>query len=107
MKTLQLPLQAVDRIVEMVIDRPFFVASLKQYGLSVDEIEIASLKQYGLSVDEIEICCLILMGFPIKCLAVEFRDPGIYRRTSLIRKKLGICQAVSLKEMLSVIYEDR
>lgn len=92
MKTLQLPLQAVDRIVEMVIDRPFFVASLKQYGLSVDEIEI---------------CCLILMGFPIKCLAVEFRDSGIYRKTSQIRKKLGICQAGSLKEMLSVIYEDR
>lgn len=85
-------MQSDGRILDMFINRPSFLFRLKRRGLSADEIKL---------------CCLIIMGFPIKYLAVEFHNPSIYRLTGQIRKKLMIDKDRTLKESLSVIYESR
>ena len=76
-------------IVYLMADNPSFVRFLKGRGLTRIEILI---------------CCMIVLGYSVKFISIEYDDVRIYHKTGGIKNKIGI--PGSLKHVLTVIYDN-
>lgn len=77
------------RIVCLMADNPSFVHFLKGRGLTRIEIMI---------------CCMIVLGYSVKFISIEYSDARIYHKTGEIKNK--IVMPGSLKQVLDKIYDN-